>query len=119
MIPTRVVYYGKDEPLPERRAAARGPLTLVWENGDLRYIKMGDIEVVRRIYVAIRDRNWGTAPNTMSNLVMDVGEDCVPHQLRRGKPAERNPLHLARRDHRRGRRHDPADAWMAWRRARS
>ena len=48
----------------------------MWENGDLRYIKMGGVEVVRRIYVAIRDRNWGTAPNTMSNLVMDVGEDA-------------------------------------------
>ena len=76
MIPTRVLYYGKDEPLPERLPLRAGPLTLVWENGDLRYIKMGDVEVVRRIYVAIRDRNWGTAPNAMSNLVMDVGEDA-------------------------------------------
>ena len=76
MIPTRVLYYGKDEPLPERLPLRAGPLTLVWENGDLRYIKMGGVEVVRRIYVAIRDRNWGTAPNAMSNLVMDVGADA-------------------------------------------
>ena len=75
MIPIRVLYYGKDEPLPERLPLRAGPLSLAWENGDLRYIKMGDVEVVRRIYVAIRDRNWGTAPNVMSNLVMDVGVD--------------------------------------------
>ena len=47
MLPTRVLYYGKDEPLPERLPLRAGPLTLVWENGDLRYIKMGDVEVVR------------------------------------------------------------------------
>ena len=75
MIPTRVLYYGKEEPQPERVPLRAGPLSLAWENGDLRYIKMGEVEVVRRIYVAIRDRNWGTAPNVMSNLVMDVDED--------------------------------------------
>ena len=75
MIPTRVLYYGKDEALPGRVALRAGPLTLVWEDGDLRYIKMGDVEVVRRIYVAIRDRNWGTAPNVMSNLALDAGVD--------------------------------------------
>jgi len=75
MIPTRVLYYGKDEPLPERLPLRAGPLTLAWENGDLRYIKLGDVEVIRRIYVAIRDRNWGTAPNVMSNLVMTQGDD--------------------------------------------
>ncbi len=76
MLSPRVLYYGKDEPLPKRVALRAGPLSLVWEDGDLRYIKLGDVELVRRIYVAIRDRNWGTAPNAMSNLVMDVGEDA-------------------------------------------
>jgi hypothetical protein len=67
--------YGKDEPLPERVFLHAGPLSLVWEEGDLRYVKLGDVELLRRIYVAIRDRNWGTAPNVMSNLVMEAGED--------------------------------------------
>ena len=75
MLPTRVLLYGVDEPLPERIPLRAGPLTLTWEAGDLRYIRYGETEVLRRIYVAIRDRNWDTAPNGMSNLVIEAGED--------------------------------------------
>ncbi len=60
MLPKAVLYYGKDEPLPEQVPLRAGPLTLSYEAGDLRYIKLGEHEILRRIYVAIRDRNWGT-----------------------------------------------------------
>ncbi len=76
MLPTRVLCYGTDEPLPERVPLRAGPLSLIWEGGDLRTIKLGGREVLRRIYVATRDRNWGTAPNVMSNVVMDVQADA-------------------------------------------
>ncbi len=76
MLPQRVLYYGKDEPLPERRLLRAGPLTALWENGDLRFIKFGDHELLRRIYVAVRDSAWGTVPPTMSNLSMTVGSDA-------------------------------------------
>ena len=76
MLPRPVLLYGQDEPLPERRLLRAGPLTAVWENGDLRYIKLGEVEVLRRIYVAVRDRNWGTVAPAMSNLVMDIGPDA-------------------------------------------
>jgi hypothetical protein len=71
----RVLFYGKDEPLPERVPLRAGPLTMVYENGDLRYVRYGEREVVRRIYAAARDRKWGTAPNTLSDVHMDVRED--------------------------------------------
>ncbi len=76
MLPARVLCYGTDEPLPERVPLRAGPLSLVWEGGDLRTIKVGGREVLRRIYVATRDRNWGTVPNVMSNVVMDVQADA-------------------------------------------
>ena len=60
--PVRVVRYGRDEPLPERRLLQAGPLTAVLEGGDLRYVAVGGREVVRRLYVAVRDRDWGTVP---------------------------------------------------------
>ena len=60
--PVRVIWYGRDEPLPERRLVRAGPLTAIVENGDLRYVKLGDEEIVRRIYAAVRDPNWGTVP---------------------------------------------------------
>lgn len=73
--PTNVLYYGKETPLPEQLPLRAGPLTMIYENGDLRYIKLGEKELVRRLYVAIRDRNWGTAANVLSNVQMHIGTD--------------------------------------------
>jgi len=67
--------YGKASPLPEQIPLSAGPLTMIYENGDLRYIKLGEHEVVRRLYVAIRDRNWNTAANVLSDIQMEIDED--------------------------------------------
>jgi hypothetical protein len=74
LLPKNVLYYGKDEPLPQRTALCAGPLSLTYESGDLRYIKLGDREVLRRVYVAVRDHNWGTVPPLLSNVQMDIAE---------------------------------------------
>ncbi len=76
MLSRNVLYYGKAEPLPEQIPLRAGPLALIYENGDLRYVKLGDQEILRRVYVAIRDRNWRTVPNLISNVQMDVGSDA-------------------------------------------
>lgn len=76
MLPTNVLYYGREEALPARQLLRAGPLTLLYEAGDLRYIRLGDKEIVRRIYVAIRDRNWGTVPNLLTNVQLDVRADA-------------------------------------------
>lgn len=34
--------------------------TIFYENGSIRWIKVGNIEIVRMIYSAVRDHNWGT-----------------------------------------------------------
>jgi hypothetical protein len=49
---------------------------MIFENGDLRYIRYGAVEMVRRIYAAARDAHWGTAPNALSQLQMNVDEDA-------------------------------------------
>jgi hypothetical protein len=49
-----LLLYGATEPLPERIALNAGPFTLAFEAGDIRYISIGDREVVRRIYGAVR-----------------------------------------------------------------
>jgi hypothetical protein len=70
-----VIRYGSDEPLPERLILRAGPVSAVLENGDLRYVRLGDVEIVRRLYVAIRDRNWDTIPpNYMTYRVHDEGD---------------------------------------------
>lgn len=73
MLTKNVLYFGKDELLPERIDLRAGPFSLVYECGDLRSIKLGQHEVLRRVYVAIRDRNWDTIPPVFSNLQMEIG----------------------------------------------
>ena len=75
MSSNNILYYGTDEPQPERIPLRAGPLALFFEQGDLRYIKLGDQEILRRIYVAIRDRNWGTILPSFSNIHMDIQPD--------------------------------------------
>jgi hypothetical protein len=75
MLPLRVLYYGRDEPLPAQIDLRAGPLALTYEQGDLRYIRLGDTEILRRIYVAVRDRDWGTIPARLSNIRIESGED--------------------------------------------
>jgi D-apionolactonase len=75
MLPRHVLYYGKDEPLPARQPLRAGPLTAFFEEGGLRYIRLGDREVLRRIYIALRDQNWGTVPTTISNLQVEQAAD--------------------------------------------
>ena len=76
MLPTNVIYYGKAERLPEQIALRAGPLSLVYENGDLRYIRLGQHEIIRRIYVAVRDRNWDTVLPALSNVQIEAGADA-------------------------------------------
>ncbi len=74
-LPLRVLYYGKDEPLLEQTELYAGPLSLIFEGGDLRYIRLGDHEILRRVYVAIRDQNWETILPQLSNIQIESWGD--------------------------------------------
>ena len=70
-----VSYYGKDTPLPEHKELRAGPLSLMFEDGDLRYVRFGNQEIIRRVYIAIRDHNWDTILPKLSNLQMDIADE--------------------------------------------
>lgn len=70
-LPPRTIYYGKDEPLPDRTALRAGPLSLIFEAGDLRYIRLGNTEILRRVYAAVRDHNWNTLPSALTDLQIE------------------------------------------------
>lgn len=53
-----------------------GPLEMRYGDGDLRAISVGGREIVRRIYAAVRDRNWGTAPNEIRDEVVEAGPEA-------------------------------------------
>jgi hypothetical protein len=71
----RVLWYGKDAALPEARDLRAGPLTISLEEGSIRHVRLGRIEVVRRLYGAVRDRNWNTVPSEFSGLRVDARAD--------------------------------------------
>ncbi|PKK35170.1 hypothetical protein BWI96_18340 [Siphonobacter sp. SORGH_AS_0500] len=52
-----------------------GNLTLLYHEGSLRYFTINDQEILRRIYVAIRDENWGTADITIQDERIEPSED--------------------------------------------
>src|SRR5690606_36071433 len=48
-----------------------GPFTLTYQNGLVRYIRYGDKEILRMIYFALRDENWGTHSLKVYDEVID------------------------------------------------
>ena len=54
-----------------------GPWSALFEPdlGFLRFIKFNGAEVLRGIYVAVRDKSWGTVAPKVSNLVMEKTSD--------------------------------------------
>ncbi len=66
---------GSDQPPVERRALHAGPLSLVLEGADLRDIRLGDRAALDRVYVAVRDPNWGTVPAVYANMRLDSDDD--------------------------------------------
>ena len=58
----RQLWYGVDKPPPETRVLNAGLVTALLDGIDLRYVRIGSLEVVRRIYMAVRDQNWNTIP---------------------------------------------------------
>ncbi len=71
-LPHSVLYYGEDAPLPEARELRAGPVRLLFENGDLRYLRIAGREILRRVYVAVRDRHWGTVLPRLANLRIEA-----------------------------------------------
>ena len=52
-----------------------GALSLLFQGGGLRYVRYGGLEVLRGVYAALRDRNWGTVAPALSDLRLEPGEE--------------------------------------------
>lgn len=59
---------GTDQPPAEAVVVHAGGLSAEFTAGGLRYLRVGDIEVVRRIFIAVRDRAWNTVPPVLSDV---------------------------------------------------
>lgn len=49
-----------DPGIPQQKVLHAGNLSCVYESGMFRYINAGKHELIRGLYSAVRDRNWGT-----------------------------------------------------------
>src|SRR5579862_8618274 len=52
-----------------------GPVRAKLEDGELRYLFVGDKEIVRRIYFGVRDGNWATAMPKFTKIEVNKNED--------------------------------------------
>jgi len=78
MLPEAVLYCGSEELVSDGIELRAGSLSMILEptEGFLRHIRMGDQEILRGIYVAVRDRNWGTVPSIISNLNVEKSDSA-------------------------------------------
>ncbi|MBA3868124.1 MAG: hypothetical protein H0X30_03135 [Anaerolineae bacterium] len=74
-LPRYVRYYGQDISPTQVVPLRAGVLSLVYEAGDLRYICLGEHEILRRVYAAVRDHNWRTIPVQIRPQRMDIRAD--------------------------------------------
>ena len=68
---TYQTWYGVDRPPSTTYELNAGPLTMLLDGIDLRYVRSGSLEIVRRVYVAVRDQNWNTiaGQHTITRMV--------------------------------------------------
>lgn len=68
-------YFGTNQPLPAFALLQAGAMSCLYEHGKLRYIKIGDTEIICNIYTALRDHNWTTVPYKITKESIDVQQD--------------------------------------------
>jgi D-apionolactonase len=70
------LWYGRDEPPIVPRFVRAGPLEVELHGADVRYVRSGCNEVVRRVYMAVRDLNWNTLPLELGDMVIEESADA-------------------------------------------
>ena len=79
-------------PAPDVAVPLRaGPLHLVLDRGELRWIRLGEREILRGIYAAVREPGWATVPGRIEALVVEAEPDSFRARFvsrhRRGRVA--------------------------------
>jgi hypothetical protein len=75
-----------------RTSLAAGPLSLELDDGGLRYVRLGERELIRRVYVAVRDGGWVTIPMTVTEQTISSSEDAFSVDL--VAEMQKGPVHF-------------------------
>ncbi len=68
--------HGTELPVVAPTLLRAGPLSLDYDNGDLRCVKLGEREILRRVYGAVRDRHWNTVAGILSDKRIEVSDSA-------------------------------------------
>ena len=66
---------GTEQPNVAGRVLRAGPISVELDNGQLRYLKVNGIEVLRAVGFLVRDENWGTYTPALTGLSVDERAD--------------------------------------------
>ena len=61
--------------MADRFQLTAGTFTMEYADGDIRTLRCGSVEIINRIYFALRDRNWGTVEGRISGFSIDQNDD--------------------------------------------
>lgn len=81
--------HGHLQPLGKALELKAGCLSMLFENGFLRYIRHGELELIRMINHAIRDENWETIPIDISDLRITNTKDSFDINYKAVSKSER------------------------------
>jgi D-apionolactonase len=76
-----LLLHGDPAPPSEPVELRAGPLTCELDGLDLRYVRLGDIEIMRRLHATVRTPGWDTIPGTPDRLETHAGEDSFAVEL--------------------------------------
>jgi hypothetical protein len=80
---TETKWHGNHDENDRHLILKAGRLSMVYENGNLRYISFGNREVIRMIYSAVRDKDWLTLQPVVSEEEFDLHPDSFRVKYRR------------------------------------
>ena len=66
---------GTEQPDVVGRTLTAGPLSVELDNGQLRYLKVAGIEVLRGVAFLVRDENWGTYVPSLTDVNVEQRAD--------------------------------------------
>ncbi len=69
------LWYGRPQDPTPRTVLTAGDLTVELEGAEIRSVALGDAELLRNVYMAVRDEEWGTVPGTLSDYEITRGAD--------------------------------------------
>ena len=65
-----IICFGTEQPVPQATEVTAGPVSASFDGGNLRYLKVGGVEILRAVQFIVRDRDWGTYGPALDNLTI-------------------------------------------------